>query len=323
MKYHLFEIFRIIGHKRSTILLIVTASIGIGIGLYFLLPKKYEAACVFILKNPIFSDRNNVYSYEAKFLSYTASDEDVDQMISMASSDTLENTVIRKMHLAAAYHFDSTDAEEVQKLKKAFQKNIKIFRNEYKCVILSYTDTDPVRAAAIANLCVNLLESSVRGFYNNMRLSLYNSIMNKIRQEDSSIAILTDSLTTIREHYGIYDIISPMRNTLVSGSVKGSGGPGLARGIEIVQNIESVKDELVADRAKHITLANQYTTGTEQNEIPLTQVLQSATPPFKHIPFDTIKTGIVSGILGFLFAVIYVLMMEFFRRLKSGTNDAA
>jgi len=317
MSYNLFAIFKVIGGNYKRVISFMSIAIVMGLGAYWVIPKKYEADTVFILKNPVFADRNNIYNYEAKFLSYVADDDVVDQLISMASSDSLQNTVISTMHLAAAYHFDSTDLEQRYKLRKYFQRHLKIYRNDYKNIVLTYTDKEPARAAAVANLCVNLLETSLRGFYNGMRKDMYNSIMNKIHEEDSTIALLTDSLTKIRETYGIYDIISPSRYNLMLSAVKGNGHSGFANGIEQVQNVESLKDELVGDRAKHVSLANQYSTGTEINEMPLTQIIQVAKPPFRHIALDMAITGGGSAILGFLFAVVYILMNEYFHRMKS------
>jgi hypothetical protein len=298
----------------------VLIAVVTGIAIYLLVPTKYEADVIFILKNPIYADRSNVYNYEAKFLDYVANDDDVDRLITMASSDSLQNNIIRTMHLAAAYDYDSTDAEQVHKLKKYFKRHLKIYRNEFKNVVLTYTDKDPVRAAAVANLCVDLLEVSLRGFYNGMRKNMHTSIMNKVHQEDSAIAVLTDSLVRLREQYGIFDIISPSRYNIMLSSMKENGHAGYARGLEQVQNIESVKDELVGDRAKHISLANQYSTGTEVNEMPLTHIVQAAKPPFKQTVRDIFVITGISACLGLLFGVVQVLMAEYFKRRSTNAK---
>jgi LPS O-antigen subunit length determinant protein (WzzB/FepE family) len=320
MDYSLFAIIRTIGNGRRTILKMVLIAVVTGIAIYLLVPTKYEADVIFILKNPIYADRSNVYNYEAKFLDYVANDDDVDRLITMASSDSLQNNIIRTMHLAAAYDYDSTDAEQVHKLKKYFKRHLKIYRNEFKNVVLTYTDKDPVRAAAVANLCVDLLEVSLRGFYNGMRKNMHTSIMNKVHQEDSAIAVLTDSLVRLREQYGIFDIISPSRYNIMLSSMKENGHAGYARGLEQVQNIESVKDELVGDRAKHISLANQYSTGTEVNEMPLTHIVQAAKPPFKQTVRDIFVITGISACLGLLFGVVQVLMAEYFKRRSTNAK---
>lgn len=322
MANDLFSIIKSISNQRIAILKFVLISVFAGNILYWVLPKKYDASAIFILKNPVFADRNNIYSYEAKFLNYTASDDDVDQLISMVSSDSLQHIVINTMHLGKAYNYDTTDAEEIHKLRKYFQKNLKIYRNEYKSLVLTYSDKDPVRAANVANLCVDLLEFSLRNFYNGMRKNMCVSIMNKIAQEDSAIALLTDSLITLREKYEIYDIISPSRYNIMLSSIKGNGKKGFARGIELVQNVESIKDEIVGDRAKHLSLANQYSTGIEVNEMSLTEIVQRAIPPFRHVFLEMLVTTLVCSVLGLLFAIVYVLSSNFIRNQKTASFSA-
>lgn len=312
--YDLFHIIHLIRKKLQTVVVIMLIGIIAGALVYFTIPKKYEADTVFILKNPLYADRNNLYNNDTKFLDYAANDDDVDRLMAMAASDSLQNNVIRLMHLAEVYHYDTTNAKEVVKLKKHFKNNLKIFRNEYRNVVLTYTDKDADRAAAVANLCEDLLEHSLRDFYNGMRKNMYQSIMNRVHDEDSAIAVLTDTLTKLREKYGIYDIISPARYNIMLSTMKDNGREGYAAGVELIQNTESIKDELVSDRAKHITLANQYTTGTQINEMPLTHVIQVAKPPVKHTGFGLLTTLIVCAFLGFVFGVLYVLMSDYFQR---------
>ena len=309
-EYNLSHILNIIKKRKSTVLFITILGAIIGIVIYRLLPKKYEAATVFILKNPLYADRNNLYNNETKFLDYVANDEDVSRFITMASDNNVQEKIIKDMHLAAIYGYDSLSSKGRYELKNDFKTRLKIYVNEYKNVVLSYTDTDPQRAATIANLSRDLLESSLRGFYNGMRKNMENSILKRIEQEDSAIIVLTDTLTALREQYGIYDIISPSRNNLMLSKIEENGRAGFARGIEQVQNIESIKDELVSDRAKHISLANQFATGTEINEMPLTHIIEVAIPPFNQKKQGLVLTIIVSLFLGWCFSLVYVVANE-------------
>ena len=309
-EYNLLNIIRIIKKEKKKILFITISAGIIGALLHLVMPKKYEAATVFILKNPLYADRNNLYNNETKFLDYVANDEDISRFITMASDSGVQQKIISDMHLAAIYGYDTTGPEGRYKLKKAFQNRLKIYVNEYKNVVLNYTDSDPVRAAVIANLCTELLEHSLRGFYNGMRKNMQSSIQKRVVEEDSAIAVLTDTLTQLREQYGIYDIISPSRNNLMLSEMKENGHAGYARGIEQVQNIESIKDELVSDRAKHISLANQYATGTEIYEMQLTHIIEKAIPPYKPKGAGIVLTTIISAFLGWCFSLIYIMASE-------------
>lgn len=302
-------------HKRTIGYITLLAAIA-GALFYLIVPSKYEAQAYLILKNPLYGDRNFVYNNETKFIDYFASDDDIDRFITMSESDSLQNYVIRTMHLASVYNYDTTDREDVYKLKRKFSKQLKIFRTDKKIISLSYTDKDPDRAAAVANLCATAVEHLLHGFYSDMRMNMYQSITNKVHDEDSSINLLTDSLAALREKYGVYDIISPSRNNIIMSEVKNTGQKEFAKGLEQIQNLESLKDELVTDRAKHVTLANQYATGLRMNETPLISVVQNAKPPVKPIGMNIVMMVIVSAVLGFFFSLLYVLLSQFVKKMR-------
>jgi hypothetical protein len=234
-------------------------------------------------------------------------------MKSMIWADSVQDEMIREMRLAEAYEVDMSKPAEVKALKKNFSSRVNLYRTESKVAVLSYTDKDEQRAAAVAFRAVELLEQQLRGFYNEMRRSIHATIAGRIREEDSTINALTDSLAILREQYGIYDIISPARYNIMLSAMKDNGKPGFARGIELVQNVESLKDQIVSDRAKHVTLAGQYATGTKMNELPITRILKAEKPPFKKDGPGLFTTLAGCGIAGFFFGLLYVLAAFRFR----------
>jgi len=118
----------------------------------------------------------------------------------------------------------------------------------------------------------------------------------------------------LRSESGIYDIISPNRQNLVTSTVKGNG-KDLGRYIELIQNYESVKDMLVTDRTKYISLLNQYSTGIGPNEVSLLHSITIAKPPV-----DTAGPGLgiilaASFFLGLFFSILYVLLTTYYREV--------
>jgi hypothetical protein len=229
----------------------------------------------------------------------------------MFEYDQVQTKIIRDMHLASAYEFDSTTPKGVFKIKKMLRKRLSLFRTEKRDIVLTYLDTDPARAAKVANYTLTILEHSLRNFYNDMRRNARESIADKIEDQDSSIIVLTDTLIKLRKKYGINDIISPTRHNIMLSSLKDNGYPDFATGVELIQNIESVKDEMVSSRALNITLVSQYTTGTKLNEIPLTTILKAAIPPVKPEGLGLLGTIVVCCIAGFFFSIIYILVANF------------
>ncbi|WP_165836325.1 Wzz/FepE/Etk N-terminal domain-containing protein [Taibaiella soli] len=296
---------------------ITILTIIIGVILHFLTPKKYEAEVTFMLKNPIYADRNNLYNNETKFIDYFANEEDIDRLITMAQSDSVQNKIIKEMNLVSRYKIDTLDKDASVVLKKTFNNRLRIYRTENRNVVLNFADKNDTLARKIAVRYVGLLDSSLRGFYNEMRVNMHASIVSKIHEQDSTINVLTDTLTRLRDEYGIYDILSPSRYNLMLSSLKTNGKPGFARGVEQIQNIESVKDELVSDRAHNITLANQYTTGTKMNELPLTKIVSITPLPIKATGPGLKLTIVVCALGGLFFSILYALVIAFYRNILS------
>lgn len=106
---------------------------------------------------------------------------------------------------------------------------------------------------------------------------------------------------------------------MLTAGMKPNGREGFAKGLETIQNYESVKDQLVADRSRHISLVNQYTTGTGMNELPLTKVIKKAKLPLKKAGMGFFTTIVAAGFAGAFFSMVYVLFTGFYRRL---TNES-
>ena len=185
-----------------------------------------------------------------------------------------------------------------------------MIRTEFKGLLLGYTDTDPDRAAAVANETVRILENVYGGFYKDMRQNMYQSVIDKIHEEDSTINAFTDTLIRLRDMYGIYDIISPSRYNLMLGSMKANTHANYGSGVEKIQNIESIKDQLVSDRARQTSLANQYATGNKKEQLPLLKIVTPAKNPVKHKGLGGILTVLVCTILGFFFSIVYFFIYD-------------
>jgi uncharacterized protein involved in exopolysaccharide biosynthesis len=312
--FNLVEVKESIRQHLGAIITFSIASALIGTIVYLVTPKKYEAKTDFLIRNPLYSDRNYIYNYDTKFLDYFGNEEDANRVIMFAGSDLVQKQVIRNMNLAKVYKLDTTKPKQLLQLERKFDKNLSILRNENKDLLLTYTDTKAERAADVANECVRILEQTYEDFYGDMRKGMYQSIMNKIVEEDSIIISLTDTLAKLREKYGIYDIISPSRHNLMNGNMKENSHKNYGLGIELVQNIESLKDEIVADRAVKTTLANQYSSSysSKQNNIklPILKVITYAKPPVTPKGLGGMVTLIVCGLLGFLFSTIFILISD-------------
>ena len=74
--------------------------------------------------------------------------------------------------------------------------------------------------------------------------------------------------------------------------------PGYARGVEVVQNVGSVKGQIVSGRSRQISLASQYATHDRINDLPVTRILNADRPPQKRAGPGTFITVFASACVG-------------------------
>jgi uncharacterized protein involved in exopolysaccharide biosynthesis len=313
--FDLVDITQTLRKRRRFIIIVTIVAVLLGAAFYFARKKKYVGKTAFLVSNPLYSDRVNVYGAANNKMDYFGDEDDIDKVVALGESDTVMMQVIKGAGLDTAYKLDINDRQQLGKLKDMFRKQFDLKRTETRMMELTYTDPNPDRAARVANEAEKDLEHSYRGIYNTMRTYSYNSLQEKMHEEDSIVNALTDTLARLREESGIYDVISPNRDNIMVGTVRGNGGKNLGRNVELIQNYESLKDMIVSDRAKILSLLQQYSTGTELNDMSFFQVVTRATPPI-----DPGGPGLIivlgsSLFLGLFFSSLYVLLTTYYREL--------
>jgi uncharacterized protein involved in exopolysaccharide biosynthesis len=316
LSFDLVDIIRTIQKQKRFILIITIAGMALAGASVLVKKKKFKAEARFLVNNPLYGDRNTLFrSIDTRYVDYFGGDDDLDKIMAFAGSDTVRNRIIRNCQFQVIYKKDINDPKGYAELMSIFKKNFNIKRTEYKDVEVSYTDYDPQTAANVANMSVKVLEETYRQYYNNIKNGIYKSINDQVTKLDSSINTLTDTLATMRDQYGIYSIISPARQNVITSEIKG-GGKGYGRAIEEIQNIESIKDQLVADRAHYISALNEFY-ATTNSALDFVKVITRALPPTNAAGLSTEITLVAAGLLSFFFSTLYVLLMAYYRKLNA------
>lgn len=316
ISFDLVDIIRTIQKQKRFIIIITLAGMALaGAGL-MVKKKKYKAEARFLVNNPLYGDRNTLFrARDTRYVDYFGGDDDLDKIMAFAASDTVRNRIIRNCQFQTVYKMDINTPKGYAELMAIFKKNFNIKRTEYKDVEVSYTDYDPQTAANVANMSVKVLEETYRNYYTHIKNDIYKSINDQVIKLDSSIAALTDTLAIMRDQYGIYSIISPSRQNMLVSELKG-GGKGYGRAIEELQNIESIKDQLVADRAHYISALNEFY-ATTNSALEFVKVITRALPPINPAGLSMMMTLIAAALLSFFFATLYVLLMAYYRKLNA------
>ena len=317
--FDLIDILQLIRRHRRTFIIMIVLAAALGAGLHLVRKKKYTATVDFIVNNPLYGDRSNLFrSTDTRYIDYFGGDDDVDKVTAFANSDSVRDRIIRNGKLAEIYKIDISIPANHTKLMKIFDQNFKIKRTEYKDVELSYTANKEQDAANIANMSVDIIEEVYRNYYNVIKNSISTSIKDKVTQLDSSINALTDTLAEMRDQYGIYSVLSPGREHMMSGDNQ-SHPKGYGKAMEMVQNIESVKDQYVTDRAHYISTLNEFSVTTDK-AMRFINVLSHAEPPTHAQGLGGIVTVIIAGFLGFICTLFYLLIAAYYNKLKAAHN---
>lgn len=303
--------------KRQRILIIVSVVTMVLGGVFFAIGRKYyKAEATFLMSNPLYTDRSNLFQDDQiQFVDYFAGDDDVDRLMTLAESDTIIYDVAKKQKLDAAWGLDLSNPKQAHKLRETFKDNYKAVRNEYNSCTIYYTDIDPERATNVANQCVSSMETIFTSYYIGQRNKALASIDTKISQLNSNIDSLTDSLASLRSKYSIYDLVSPNRQNLVSVSIKSNGSADFGKALELVQNLEAVKDKMVIDKAQYTSLRNQYAASIDTQNVHLMHIISHAKVPGKPKGLGLILTIIVAGMIGFFFTSVYILITTYYKAL--------
>lgn len=313
--FDLLDIIKTIQKQKRLIIVATLAAMALGTAFYFVKKKKFKATTSFLVTNPLYGDRNTIFrNHEQRYIDYFGGDDDIDRVMALLGSDTVREKIIRKCQFQEVYRSDINTKKGFSFLMSVFEKNFSVKRSEYKELSVSYIAYDSVTAANVANTTFEVVEETYRNYYTSMKNGMENSIRDKVKEMDSSIAIFTDSLAHMREQYGIYSIINPARPNIIVGDTKTGRGSG--KGIEEIQNIESIKDQLVVDRAKYISLINEFSAATDKSMTYL-KMTTRATPPNSPTGPSLTMILIATGGLGLFFSVLYALMMGYYKVLMA------
>lgn len=314
--FDLIDILRTI-QKRRVFIVVVTVICMALAGLLLAVRKpKYKAAARFLVNNPLYGDRMTLFrNSESRWVDYFGGDDDVDKVAALANADTVKGRIIRNSQFQVVYNQDINTPKGYASLMSIFDKNFNLKRSEYKDMEASYIAYDPVTAANVANMSVQVLEEAWRNYYTYMKTNMYNAINEELTKVDSSIAVLTDSLANMRDQHGIYNIMSPGRQNVMTGEIKG-GGKGFGRAMEEIQNVEAVKDQLVADKARYISIMHEFQ-ATMSKQMDFLKVTSRAVAPTSPTGASVSTILVGAAMLGLFFSTLFALIQAYYRKLNA------
>ena len=290
--FDLIDVIKTIQKQRKAILIITAIALALG-GVFFAMKrKKFKAASHFLVNNPLYGDRNTLFrNYEQRYVDYFGGDDDLDRVTALLNSDTVKDRIIRNCQFQIVYNNDINTEKGHAFLMGVFDKNFNVKRSEYKELEVSYIAYDSVTAANVANMSVKVCEEAFRNYYTSMKLGMAKSIGDKLKQIDSTINVCTDSLV----------------------HMEATGG---AKSAESAKTLRATKDQLALDRARYVSIINEFeaTTNSAMNYLKVTT---RAIPPTSPIGPSLMTVLMVAGFLGLFGGVLLVLVLAYYNRLMN------
>jgi uncharacterized protein involved in exopolysaccharide biosynthesis len=313
--FDLIGIFREIFKKKIFILILTIAALIISFIFCSLQQKKYTSKTSFIVKNPLLIDRNYVFrntSYEHR--EFFAVPDDVDHVKTISKSDGLLWYIIDSFNLAKAYNM-----EHDGQLIEVVRDNFKAVMEDTKNIELFYTDPDPERAKLITTAAREYIEEKFLSYFLATNKDISAALRDKALGMKDTIAILDDSIKSIRAITNNYTQLLPSRgNNIVSGAQTGNAQN--AEAMEHLREITAIKDKMADDVADYQSLINEYEV-MANGKIRIFYVVQEAYQPGLPSHPKTLIIVAASTIGGLFFACILVLIGAFYNRVMKPSKD--
>ncbi|MDI9320885.1 MAG: hypothetical protein QM530_10515 [Phycisphaerales bacterium] len=315
--FDLVEIIKIIQRNLKMILGITFLATAIGAIGYNLKDKEYEAKAEAYMLNPLFGDRNHILrraTADIRFVDYFGTEGDVDKAMALIASKNVEDSVISVCDLYKIYQLDPTKAKDRAAISERYRNNFEAKRTENASIMCSYTDTDPERSAKVLDHIVKITDYQFRQYLFTVKTNAEIKINKKISEIDLQINHYTDSLIAMRNLYKIYDIISPNRQNMIVNSMSANGKVNPAEGVEKIQNIESIKDQMVISRAELVATAHELNT-TNLDEMSLLHYVSAPSVPNKPSGIGFVLTVFACAFAAFFFSVLLFSFTAYIKAL--------
>ena len=211
----------------------------------FLQPNYFKASTTFYPVHGTLLEPYKASSSQGPF--YYGDDKDVDRLLSIGNSNEIVNSIIDEFNLAAHYQIDNSNNKGQLKLIKRFGKLFNIQKTEFDAIELSMEDQDPEIAQQLVIAIRSQINDDALDIIHDSQKRLLVNYKKSININRDKIKIVSDSLTQLRNKFGIYDTetqpealasleVNSPRNIQLQRQID-----GFRKGISAVRKLESLE----------------------------------------------------------------------------------
>ena len=192
--------------KKHILILCLLAGIG-AVVISLLLPNYYKATTVFYAASEDVIKPDPVGN-ALKERAYYGRDEDIDKILTIAQSSELKSYLVNQFNLFDHYEIDSTAEKAKFKIVEKLDGLYDIIKTKYEAIELSIEDKDPALAGKMANAARDKINELSKKLTKEAQRKQLLDKGKTLKTKEEEINAINDSLTILKQRYGIYNVIS-------------------------------------------------------------------------------------------------------------------
>jgi len=190
---------------RKHILYITLGTFILSVLLSLLMKNYYQGKTVFYAASQDLFKPEKVFGGSQQDMFYYGSGEDIDRILTVGGSNEVIDFLIDSFDLWKVYKIKEENALARYKIRKAVRENFNITLTKQDALELTVEDTDPQRAADMANAARDMIDHIVKWIIKNSQVALSSSYIKAIHNKEQIMQNTLDSLIYYRQATGIYD----------------------------------------------------------------------------------------------------------------------
>ncbi|MBW0159944.1 MAG: hypothetical protein HYI21_10270 [Sediminibacterium sp. Gen4] len=244
-----------------------------------LVPKYFRSSARIIAANPQLTDKSRLFNENIQGLySYFGSGDDLDRIIGIADMDTTYYQLVDQFNLMDYYQLDNDSLPLLRrKAVLKLKKDISFQRTEQGQMRVQCWTKDKQLSADIINTMIRIVQQKLESIW----LSNY---------QEASAQLNASIVHNEQQYAALNDSISKA---------------GRAQQILLQKHMETLLEELSRYRK---TAASFQLMG--ETVPPALYVLEPAVPSVKAERPDKLNTVLISGLAGFLFSILFLLLKD-------------
>jgi len=142
--------------------------------------------------------------YPSNLIPYS-SETPTEQMLQIFKSDDLREGIISKFNLTKHYRIDTTKSYYKSALKKKFDNNVTIKKNEFEAVVIEVLDENPEIASQMVTTMIELFNIKARELQRAKTSEVVVIWERQLFEKEKQIDSIERELSVLREQYGLLD----------------------------------------------------------------------------------------------------------------------